>query len=148
MNAVGGTSIHWMTQSWRFLPWNFRTRSEIVDRYGAGAIPAGSTVADWAFDYAELEPFYDKVEYRHGVSGHAGNVRGKIDHGGNVFEGPRRRPYPNPPLRRSGWNELTAQAAKDVGARPYPGPTGIRSHAYHGFEGCTYCGFCGWTGCW
>ena len=32
--------------------------------------------------------------------------------------------------------------------KPYPGPTGIRSHGYNGFAGCTYCGFCGWTGCW
>jgi gluconate 2-dehydrogenase alpha chain len=148
MNAVGGTSIHWMTQSWRYLPWNFKVRSETIARYGASAIPAGSTVADWPFGYAELEPYYDKVEFRHGVSGLAGNVKGKINHKGNTFEGPRRRPYPNPPLRRSGWNELTAQAAANIGVHPYPGPTGIRSRAYHGFSGCTYCGFCGWTGCW
>jgi len=148
MNAVGGTSIHWMTQSWRYLPWNFRTRSETVKRYGAGAIPAGSTVEDWPFGYEELEPWYDKVEYRHGVSGQAGNVRGKIDQRGNIFEGPRRRPYPNPPLRRSGWNDLMYRATKDVGVHPYPGPTGIRSRSYHGFAECTYCGFCGWTGCW
>ena len=51
MNAVGGTSIHWMTQSWRYLPWNFKVRSETIKRYGAGAIPAGSTVADWPIDY-------------------------------------------------------------------------------------------------
>ena len=43
---------------------------------------------------------------------------------GNIFEGPRRRPYPNPPLRRSGWNDLTAQAAKNIGVHPYPGPDG------------------------
>ena len=96
MNAVGGTSIHWMTQSWRYLPWNFKTRSETIKRYGASAIPAGSTVTDWPFDYNELEPWYDKVEYRHGVSGQAGNVKGKINHKGNIFEGPRKRPYPLP----------------------------------------------------
>jgi len=148
MNAVGGTSIHWMTQSWRYLPWNFKMRSETIKRYGASAIPAGSTMTDWPFDYNELEPWYDKVEYRHGVSGQAGNVKGKINHKGNVLEGARKRPYPLPPLRRSGWNELTFDAAKKLGVKPYPGPTGIRSHAYDGFAGCTYCGFCGWTGCW
>lgn len=148
MNAVGGTSIHWMTQSWRYLPWNFKIRSETIKRYGAGAIPARSTMVDWPYGYEELEPWYDKVEYRHGVSGQAGNVNGKVDHAGNIFEGPRRRPYPNPPLRRSGWNDLTYQGAKDVGAHPYPGPTGIRSRPYDGFAACTYCGFCGWTGCW
>ncbi len=123
MNAVGGTSIHWMTQSWRFLPYNFKTRSETIARYGAGAIPAGSTLADWPFGYGELEPFYDKVEFRHGVSGQAGNVKGKINHKGNIFEGPRRRPYPNPPLRRSGWNELTARPREHRRA-PLPRPHG------------------------
>jgi gluconate 2-dehydrogenase alpha chain len=147
MNAVGGTSIHWMTQSWRYLPWNFKARSETIKRYGAGAIPAGSTLADWPFDYETLEPWYDKVEYRHGVSGQAGNVKGTIDPRGNVFEAPRKRAYPNPPLRRSGWNDLTYQAAKDIGTKPYPGPTGIRSKPYAGLGACTYCGFCGWTGC-
>src|SRR6266566_6892533 len=110
MNAVGGTSIHWMTQSWRYLPWNFKVRSETIKRYGAGAIPANSTVQDWPFDLSEIEPYYDKIEYTHGVSGVAGNVKGKINHNGNPFEGRRRRPYPNPPLRRSGWTELTASA--------------------------------------
>src|SRR5205823_10715901 len=95
MNAVGGTSIHWMTQSWRYNPWNFNTRSEAIKRYGPNAIPKGSTVADWPFDYAELEQYYDKVEYRHGVSGQAGNVKGAIDPRGNIFEGPRARAYPN-----------------------------------------------------
>jgi len=148
MNAVGGTSIHWMTQSWRYLPWNFQVRSETIKRYGEGAIPAGSTVIDWPYGYEELEPWYDKVEYRHGVSGLAGNVKGKINPSGNVFEGPRAQPYPNPPLRRSGWTDLTYAAAKELGTHPYPGPTGIRSRSYNGFEECTYCGFCGWTGCW
>jgi gluconate 2-dehydrogenase alpha chain len=148
MNAVGGTSIHWMTQSWRYTPWNFKVRSETIKRYGAGALPPGSTVTDWPISYEDLEPWYDKVEYRHGVSGVAGNIKGKIHPAGNIFEGPRSRAYPNPPLRRSGWNDLSFKAAKDVGAHPYPGPTGVRSREWHGFAQCTYCGFCGWTGCW
>jgi gluconate 2-dehydrogenase alpha chain len=148
MNAVGGTSIHWMTQSWRYLPWNFKVQSETIKRYGAGALPPGSTVTDWPISYEDLEPWYDKVEYRHGVSGRAGNVKGKLHQAGNIFEGPRARPYPNPPLRRSGWNDLTFNSAKAIGLHPYPGPTGIRSRPYNGFAECTYCGFCGWTGCW
>jgi gluconate 2-dehydrogenase alpha chain len=147
MNAVGGTSIHWMTQSWRYLPWNFKVRSETIKRYGASALQ-GSTVIDWPFSYDDLEPYYDQVEYRHGVSGQAGNVKGKIDAKGNVYEGPRSRPYPLPPLRRSGWTELAYKGAKDAGLKPYPGPAGIRSEAYNGLGACTYCGFCGWTGCW
>jgi gluconate 2-dehydrogenase alpha chain len=147
MNAVGGTSIHWMTQSWRYLPWNFKLRSETIKRYGKAALN-GSTVTDWPFTYEDLEPYYDKVEYRQGVSGQAGNVKGKIDARGNVFEGARARPYPLPPLRRSGWTQLMHKAARDAGFKPYPGPAGIRSQPYHDFAACTYCGFCGWTGCW
>jgi hypothetical protein len=38
MNAVGGTSIHYWAQSWRLKPWDFKTRSESIRRYGAGSI--------------------------------------------------------------------------------------------------------------
>ena len=148
INAVGGTSIHWMTQSWRFLPWNFKTVSESIKRYGPNSIPKDSTSIDWPFDYAELEPYYDKHEFFAGVSGQAGNVQGQINPRGNVFEGPRRRGYPLPALRPSGWTEMTAAAARSMGWKPYPGPAGIRSKAYRGKAGCTYCGFCGSTGCY
>ena len=39
MNAVGGTSIHYYANSWRFHPWDFKARSESIRRYGAGSIP-------------------------------------------------------------------------------------------------------------
>ncbi len=48
--------------------------------------------------YAELEPYYDRAEYELGVSGKAGNLQGKKIDGGNVFEAPRQRDYPLPPL--------------------------------------------------
>ena len=41
MNAVGGTTIHWTGRYWRYLPWNFKTRSEAIRRWGPGSIPAG-----------------------------------------------------------------------------------------------------------
>ena len=44
MNAVGGTSIHYHAQSWRLKPWDFKTRSEAIKRYGPNAIPKGSTL--------------------------------------------------------------------------------------------------------
>lgn len=148
INAVGGTSIHWMTQSWRFLPWNFKTVSESIKRYGPNAIPKDSTSIDWPFDYAELEPYYDKHEYFAGVSGQAGNVQGRMDARGNPFEGVRRRGYPLPALRPSGWTAMMTASAKSMGWHPYPGPAGVRSKAYRGKPGCTYCGFCGSTGCY
>lgn len=147
MNAVGGTTIHWTGQSWRLHPWNFMVRSEAIRKYGPGSIPAGSTVADWPLTYADLEPYYDKVEYLHGVSGKAGNIGGRKDERGNVFEGPRRREYPLAPLRQTGWMQLMSDAAKRLGWHPFRGPAGIRSQAYKGLPSCEYHGFCTGFGC-
>ncbi len=147
MNAVGGTSIHWTCQSWRLMPWNFNQRSETIRRYGAGALPVGSTLTDWPLDYEELEPYYDKVEFLHGVSGKAGNLGGTIDPRGNVFEGARGREYPLPPLRRTGFTEFMADAARRLGWHPFPGPSAIRSQPYNGLSACDYHGFCTWGGC-
>ena len=51
--------------------------------------PETSTSIDWPYDYAELEPYYDKHEYFVGISGQHGNLNGTIDQRGNIFEGPR-----------------------------------------------------------
>jgi gluconate 2-dehydrogenase alpha chain len=147
MNGVGGTSIHWGAQSWRLMPWNFRERSETIRRYGASAIPAGSTITDWPISYDDLEQYYDKVEYLFGVSGKAGNLKGAIDPRGNVFEGPREREYALPPLRRSGFTELFADAARRLGWHPFAGPAAIRSQEYDGLGACVYHGFCTFNGC-
>ena len=147
MNAVGGTSIHYWAQSWRLKAWDFRTRSEVIKRYGAGAIPAGTTLEDWPLTYDELEPWYDLVEYEVGVSGKAGNIQGKLDPRGNIFESPRRREYPMPPLRRAGYNEQMAQAAKQLGWNPFPGPAAINSQEYKGRPGCAFHGYCSRGGC-
>ena len=146
MNAVGGSSIHYATDSWRLNPWNFKTRSETIKRYGAGAIPKGSTVADWPLTYEELEPHYDKAEYEIGISGKAGNIQGKLDPAGNIFEGPRMREYPLPPLRSASWSEFIAGAARRLGWHPFPNPSSIHSQPWKGTPACTYCSSCG-NGC-
>jgi gluconate 2-dehydrogenase alpha chain len=147
MNGVGGSSIHYGMEQWRYLEWNFNERSNSIKRYGHGSIPANSTVADWPIDYADLEPWYDKVEYDMGVSGRAGNIKGKKIKGGNHFEAPRSRDYPLPPLRRSGLNNMMAEAATRLGWNPFPGPASIRSEDYKDLPGCQYCGFCTYNGC-
>ena len=147
MNAVGGTSLHYWGQSWRLNPWDFSVVSETARRYGAGRIPAGSTVEDWPFGLEELEPYYDAVEYEVGISGQAGNINGTIDERGNLFEGPRQREYPMPPLRGSGFTDLMSDAARGLGWHPFPGPAAIASRAYDGRAGCVYHGFCSRGGC-
>jgi gluconate 2-dehydrogenase alpha chain len=147
MNAVGGTTLHYWAQSWRLNPWDFKVVSETSRRYGAARVPAGSTVEDWPFGYEELEPYYDRVEYEIGVSGAAGNVKGMLDHRGNIFEGPRARPYPMPPLRGAGLTDLMAAAARTLGWHPFPGPAAVNSIRYQDRSVCMYHGFCSRGGC-
>ena len=147
MNAVGGTSVHYWAQSWRLNPWDFKVVSETTRRYGAARIPKGSTVEDWPFGLEELEPYYDKVEYEVGVSGKAGNIGGRIDPRGNIFEGPRKREYPMPPLRGTGFTERMAAAAKSLGWHAFPGPAAINSQVYDSRPACVYHGYCNRGGC-
>ena len=147
MNAVGGTTLHYWAQSWRLNPWDFKVARRTRERYGAGRIPAGSTVEDWPFGLEELEPYYDRVEYEIGVSGKAGNIGGKIDSLGNIFEGPRKREYPMPPLRSSGFIDVMAAAARTLGWHPFPGPAAINSQPYQNRSTCMYHGFCNRGGC-
>jgi len=147
MNAVGGTALHYWAQSWRLNPWDFKVVSETKRRYGASRIPKGSTVEDWPFGLEELEAYYDKVEYEMGVSGQAGNIQGKIDPRGNIFEGPRRREYPMPPLRGTAFIEKMRDTAKGLGWHPFPGPASINSRTYQNRSGCMYHGFCNQGGC-
>src|ERR1700738_1241749 len=138
MNAVGGTSVHYWAQRWRLNPWDFKVVSETTRRYGAGRIPKGSTVEDWPFGLEELEPYYDKVEYEVGISGQAGNINGMIDKRGNIFEGPRAREYPMPPLNGSEFTERMATTARKLGWHPFPGPAAINSQPYANPPGCLY----------
>jgi gluconate 2-dehydrogenase alpha chain len=147
MNAVGGTSLHYWGQSWRLSPWDFKVVSETTRRYGASRIPKGSTVEDWPLTLDELEPFYDAVEYEIGVSGKAGNIGGTIDRGGNIFEGARRREYPMPPLRGTGFTEMMAGAARTLGWHAFAAPAAVNSEVFQNRAPCMYHGFCSRGGC-
>jgi len=147
MNAVGGTSIHYWAQSWRLKPWDFHARSETIRRYGANAIPKGSTLEDWPITYDELEPYYDLVEWEVGVSGKAGNIRGQIDPRGNIFEGPRQREYPMPALRSTEFIDRMAETAKRLGWHPFHPPAAINTQSRNSRPGCAYHGYCATGGC-
>ena len=102
---------------------------------------------DWPFGIDEIERYYDIAERELGVSGKAGNVDGKIDRRGNIFEAARRREYPMPPLRWSDWHEKMAAAARTLGWNPFPGPAAINTRTYDNRPGCAYHGFCARGGC-
>lgn len=146
-NQAGGGTVHYGSVSWRLHEDDFRVRSNTIERYGEAAIPADSSVADWPLSYADLEPYYDRAEHELGVSGKAGNLQGKRIDGGNVFEAPRRRDYPLPPLRVEQPAILFDSATRGLGYHPFSTPRAILSQPYNGRASCTYCGFCQAFGC-
>src|SRR5437879_2520199 len=144
--GVGGAGVHWNGVTWRWLPWDHEPLKHTLARYGRGAIPPDMQLQDWGVSYDELEPYYDKFEYLCGVSGKAGNLRGQKIDGGNVFEGPRQREYPNPPMIRSHAGALFEKAANSLGYHPFPGPSANASQPYVNPDGvafgaCHYCGY-------
>ena len=146
-NQAGGGTVHYGAVSWRFHEDDFRARSQTLERYGAAAIPEDSSLADWPLSYADLEPYYDRIEHEIGVSGKAGNLQGRKVEGGNVFEAPRRREFPLPPLLVDQAGVAFDAATRKLGYHPFSTPRAILSESYKGRPGCTYCGFCQAFGC-
>jgi choline dehydrogenase-like flavoprotein len=128
---VGGGSVHFTANYWRFHPEDFRERSML------GAIP-GADLRDWPITYDELEPYYTKAEWDLGVSGLGG---------ANPFDGPRSKPYPLPPMPVKSSGVLFERGAKKLGLRPFPAPVAVLSQPYRGRGACTHCGWCEAFGC-
>jgi choline dehydrogenase-like flavoprotein len=124
--CVGGGTLSYGAQAWRYLPQDFRMRST----YGA---PQGSSLEDWPISYDDLEPFYEKAEYEIGISG---------DYSGTPFHGPRRRPLPMPPLPPGREWEILEPAAKRLGLHPFHIPMARNSVPYNGRGPCMRCRWC------
>jgi len=129
--CVGGSSVHFTANFWRFHEIDFNEHSQVGD------IP-GATLADWPITYADLEPYYTKVEWDIGVSGLAG---------ASPFDPPRSEPYPMPPLPVKGNGVVFERAARKLGYHPYPAPMAILSQPRSGRSACVNCGFCLGFGC-
>ncbi|SFP61361.1 gluconate 2-dehydrogenase alpha chain [Tranquillimonas alkanivorans] len=150
--GVGGAMVHWNGQTWRFQPEWFELQSWVRDRYGDDFLPDDVAIQDWGVTYDELEPYYDFWEQVLGVSGTAGNVGGEARDGGNPFEGPRSRDYPNPPMKQSASGHLFEKGARELGLAPFPVPSANVTRHYTNpfgakFKPCMYCGFCETYGC-
>jgi len=128
---VGGGSVIYSANHWRFHEIDFIERSRL------GAI-AGTGFADWPITYAELEPYYTKVEWELGVSGLAGS---------SPFDPPRSKPYPLPPLPIKSSGVLAERGARKLGWHAFPAPMAILSERYQGRSACFHCGFCQYFGC-
>lgn len=138
----GGGTLHWGGASWRHRESDFTMRSTIIERFGHDVLTDDSTMVDWPLHYADLEPYYDRVEWELGVSGLAGNVRGDICGHGNPFEEPRQRGYPMPPLRRAAADDRFRAACLRLGMQPFQQPAAIASIPYKSLSPCESCGFC------
>ena len=150
--GVGGAGEHWNGVSHRGLPDCFQLLTHITEKYGAKRLPEDHSIQDWGITYDELEPYYTRVDALIGVSGKAGNLRGKILEGGNPFEGSRSADYPTPPMKVPYFSELFRTAASSLGYHPFPIPAATISTSYTNPDGvtrpgCFFCGFCERFGC-
>ena len=85
--GLGGSFVHWNGQSFRAQVADFIYKTHIEQRYGKKFLESCGpelTIQDWGVTYDELEPHYDRFEYLLGVSGKAGNIKGKIQPGANL----------------------------------------------------------------
>ena len=127
--TVGGSSVHFTANFWRFREIDFKERSLL------GPI-SGTNFADWPISYEELEPYYTKVDWDIGVSGAPG-----------PFDSPRSRPFPMPPLPIKSSGVLLEKGAKKLGLHAQAEPLAILSQPHNGRPGCIKCGYCMFFGC-
>lgn len=127
--TVGGSSVHFTANFWRFREVDFKERSLL------GPI-SGTNFADWPISYEELEPYYTKVDWDIGISGAPG-----------PFDSQRSRPFPMPPLPIKSSGVLLEKAAKKLGLHAQAEPHAILSQPHNGRPGCIKCGYCMFFGC-
>lgn len=138
---LGGGSLHWAGATYRYWPYDFEMRSQIIDRYGEDKIPDDMTVQDWGITYEEMEPYYEKFEYMAGSSGEQDPLMPE-----------RNKPWPNPPLKETPSLKLFKEATKNLGLHPFQLAAGNMSQEYENPDGevlnaCMYCSFCTRNGC-
>ncbi len=119
---VGGRTNHWGRIALRFAPVDFRSRS--TDGMGD----------DWPITYADVAPYYDKVESFIGVFGSKENVPSAPD---GVF-----LPPPVPRCTET----IVKKACDQLHITCIPSRLAILTQPVHGRSPCHYCGQCG-RGC-
>jgi choline dehydrogenase-like flavoprotein len=127
--TVGGSSVHFTANFWRFRESDFKERSLL------GSI-SDTNFADWPISYEELEPYYTKVDWDIGVSGAPG-----------PFDAPRSKPFPMPPLPIKSSGVLLERGAKKLGLHAQVEPLAILSQPHNGRPGCIKCGYCMFFSC-
>ncbi|MEX0975502.1 MAG: GMC family oxidoreductase [Woeseia sp.] len=129
VQGVGGSSVHFTGNFWRFHEVDFKEQSVL------GSL-SGTNFADWPITYDELEPFYTRVDWEIGVSGAPG-----------PFDPPRSKPFPMPPIPVKSSGVLLERGAKKLGLHAQPAPLAILSQPLNGRAPCINCGYCMSFGC-
>ncbi len=131
-NIVGGSSNLMSGFFHRLHPRDFR----LVSSFGA---IEGANVVDWPISYADLEPYYAKVERVVGVSGRVTPYR---------FQEPRSTTdFPYPPTREQPVSQLIDRACKALGIVSVRTPRAILSRPKGARDACYYSNYCGSYGC-
>ncbi|HSQ19640.1 MAG TPA: GMC family oxidoreductase, partial [Blastocatellia bacterium] len=117
---VGGRTITWGRQSYRLSDFEFKAATR--DGYGE----------DWPISYADLAPYYDKVEQFIGVSGSYENVP-------NLPDG---KFLPAMKMTCGEWLLKRAVERRWKDRRVTIGRTAILTQRHNGRAACHYCGHC------
>jgi choline dehydrogenase-like flavoprotein len=115
---LGGRTNHWNCVTLRFSEQDLRTRT--LRGYGD----------DWPISYAELAPYYDKVESYIGVYGTREGIAGAPD-----------GVYLPPPAPRCS-DRLIKQGCEKLGIPCIPGRAAIITKVHNGRAACHYCAQC------
>jgi choline dehydrogenase-like flavoprotein len=116
--GVGGKSLLWNAVAWRLSQRDFKGRRHD----GAGE--------DWPIDYADLAPYYDRVEREVGVCGHRDGLEDLPD---GIF-------LPPVPFKCS--DVLIRRGAEKLGVKVIQVRKATRTIAGNGRPPCHYCGNC------
>ncbi len=131
-NCVGGATNFMSGFFHRMKPDDFRLLSSF------GPVEGGN-LADWPISYADLEPWYELVERRVGVSGRV------VEH---PHQEPRSSPdFPYPPTVEHPISGRIDSACRELGYHPIPVPRAILSLPAMGRNPCAYTNYCGSYGC-
>ena len=121
VKGVGGSTLHYVAMSPRLQETDFATRS------------TDGVADDWPISYADLEPYYTRVEFELGVSG---------PDGANPFEPPRSRPYPTPAHPFNLASQAIKKGADRLGLHLVREPLALPSLDWQGRSACAGSGTC------
>ena len=106
-------------------------KTHLTERYGANFLPDDMTIQDWGVTYDDLEPHYDRVRIslRH-LAAPPAICTARFRTAAIRSKGRARGPIPIRRRNRRFGHTLFAKAARELGYKPFPQPSGNMSQAY------------------